>query len=131
MRSGPDTENLFHQLNIETFPYREFSDARQPIPGATGASARWSASLEILQREWIQAVQTQALVSANFAQPAEETPAADAESRAPRATVAKPPMSGAAADDSRPRLKRLFRRDTSDEVPSCDTSLSDLFDRIR
>lgn len=134
MRNGPDTENLFHQLNIEAFPYREFSDGRPPTTGSSTGNSKWSTSLEILQREWIQATQTHAMASVTVTNAAEQAPnGASAKdelypTQAPAANTT-PPLSS--SSQSRARLKNLFRREVPETAPARESSLSDLFDRIR
>ena len=133
MRNGPDTENLFHYLNIESFPYREFSDGRPPVTPSSTGNSKWSTSLEILQREWIQATQTHALANVTIAgsdnQIASER-SADQLYRT-ETPVANPAHQSRASDQSRSRLKQLFQRETPEATPARDSSLSDLFDRIR
>ncbi len=133
MRNGPDTENLFHQLNIESFPYREFSDGRPPVSPSSG-SGKWSTSLEILQREWIQATQTHAIASLpDSDDPATIGTSVSEEPRETEAPAARPAQAKLASktDQSRVRLKRLFRREGQDAAAPGDSPLSDLFDRIR
>jgi hypothetical protein len=139
MRSGLDTENLFRQLNVEAFPYREFRDA-QPEDELLSASAnaKWSTSLEILQREWLQAAK-QSDAFASEEQPVAPIPDEVAEQVAAEPDRVQPPQQPQRSnaiyrdvfpDPTRVRLRRLFHREAREEPPVSDTPLADLFDRI-